>query len=88
MICNKCINKSECYDGNHELTRYGCEQNDWVCFAPVTNGDRIRAMTDDELADYACSFGFCVPNFFDISCREKANCKVCWIDWLKQEAKK
>ena len=57
---------------------------------PVTNADRIRAMTDEELAklfsdwvtdcdcnDVPCR-DFCLPNRFD--------CKMNWLDWLEQEA--
>ena len=52
----------------------------------VTNGDRIRNMSDEELARY----------FGDLSCHKQAsrevciaherNCEFCWLDWLKQEA--
>ena len=55
-----------------------------------TNADHIRAMTDEELAklfsywvtdcdcnDVPCR-DFCLPNRYD--------CKMNWLDWLKQEA--
>lgn len=49
---------------------------------PKTNADRIRAMTDDELADW-----------LSIYCRGKTppyepcrnSCEACWLDWLRQE---
>jgi hypothetical protein len=55
---------------------------------PMTNGDRIRAMTDEELALWV-----------DKWCRASENCIICpldfcpsdrglsWLDWLKQPAK-
>lgn len=49
-----------------------------------SNADRIRAMTDEELAVRLC--GTC-PNL-DAPCPEKEDgepdCKRCWLDWLKQ----
>ena len=53
---------------------------------PVTNADRIRSMTDEELAQYmgdVQTWGGC-PNHGARNCTE--NCADCWLDWLKQEA--
>ena len=53
---------------------------------PKTNADRIRAMTDEELAQYmgdVQTWGGC-PNHGARNCTE--NCADCWLDWLKQEA--
>ncbi len=53
----------------------------------MTNGDRIRAMTDEELAEYLCSFSFeqtCPPPY-DTPCVFDS-CEPCWSNWLKQEA--
>lgn len=56
---------------------------------PRTNADRIRAMTDEELAawisevtDDGC--GMCAPGHYD--CNGKDSCAPCWLEWLKQEA--
>ena len=59
-----------------------------VCPEIKTNGDRIRAMSDEELADFLrgfngmcethCPFGEC--GIHSLSCRDLA------IKWLKQEA--
>lgn len=61
---------------------------------PKTNGDRIRAMTDEGMAfELACSGcpkeHFIKDNEF-VDCpaeREpsKADCVKCWLDYLKQE---
>lgn len=68
------------YDGEH-----GCTD-----FAPRTNADRIRSMTDEELAD-----------FFRMFCCGMEDCADCqlhyedcpgsgefsaWINWLQQTA--
>ena len=57
-----------------------------------TNADRIRNMTDEELAkyiflilaDYAC------PPYQNMDSCKKKNatfdvCESCWLEWLKQE---
>ena len=55
----------------------GCEEK------KPSNADRIRAMTDEKLADTiahkadACLN--CTSDGLD-------TCKSCWLDWLKQEA--
>ena len=46
---------------------------------PMTNADRIRAMSDEELADFITNCG-CYDHARD--CR--ASCKDCTLDWLKQ----
>lgn len=47
---------------------------------PLTNGDRIRQMTDEELAehinDYICDHA---------ECRADIKCSECKMQWLKQE---
>ena len=58
----------------------------------VTNADRIRAMTDEELAEWAsiremCFIYHLLINDPDLrnKCRIYENCKDCWLEWLKQE---
>lgn len=53
---------------------------------PKTNADRIRSMTDEELAQYmgdVQTWGGC-PNHGARNCTE--NCADCWLDWLRKEA--
>lgn len=55
---------------------------------PFTNADRIRAMTDEELAELLNRMEpkFCHAGFdYMIGCLEDKDCVVCWLDWLKQE---
>jgi hypothetical protein len=53
-----------CFEGSHYKPK------------PVTNADRIRSMTDEELADY-------LRYYSDSYARYDMD----WLDWLKQEAK-
>lgn len=51
----------------------------------TTNADRIRAMTDDELADFMNrDISGCPPTG---DCNKASDdCKACWLDWLQQLA--
>lgn len=61
-----------------------------VGYVPITNGDKIRQMSDEELAAwFGASESFCPPG-----CYETNDCDACpeictghWMAWLKQEAK-
>ena len=50
---------------------------------PMTNADRIRAMTDEELADLFRYRG-CPPDRLTGKCVKVGVCEACWVDWLKQ----
>lgn len=57
-----------------------------------SNADRIRSMTDEELAEWAsiremCFIYHLLINDPDLrnKCRIYENCKDCWLEWLKQE---
>lgn len=71
---------------NEELER------DCMVFKPLTNADRIRAMTDEELAQTLCAMTDerCPPwRDEDPSiCHNHGVCHdgECWLKWLKQEA--
>lgn len=45
-----------------------------------TNADRIRSMTDEELAEFILK-----KRCTDRVC-PMTECFQCWLDWLKQEA--
>lgn len=51
----------------------------------LSNGDRIRAMSDEELAK-VISDGGCPPKISDIVCDTIDDCDTCWRNWLKQPA--
>lgn len=50
-----------------------------------TNADRIRAMTDEELAEFlpGKKFGYNCPPEHEGCLGE---CVPCWLKWLKQES--
>ena len=52
---------------------------------PMTNADRIRAMSDEELAEAIISIPMCVGTDDDKDC-EKDGCKDCFLNWLQQPA--
>lgn len=56
------------------------EDNNVPCKKPMTNGDRIRAMNDEGLAEFN---SFCP--FIDEECTRKG-CIACVLEWLKQPA--
>ncbi len=50
---------------------------------PKTNADRIRSMTDEELAEWLpFQMGACNMNE---KCGNDCTCDACWFDWLKRE---
>ena len=58
-----------------------------------THADRIRAMSDEELADYAYKVlgNYCCPPEREHATRSciidmKEDCDNCWLDWMRQEA--
>lgn len=54
----------------------------------ITNADRIRAMSDEELANWITSIEQDAPCPPDGSCScVKSNCMKGWLGWLQEEAK-
>ena len=45
-----------------------------------TNADKIRAMTDEALAEYLSEVHYC-PS--PSPCEPTKNCKDCWTEWLR-----
>lgn len=52
--------------------------------AEITNGDRIRSMTDEELAVQLEAF---ICDNVKLCRAEDISCTECALNWLKQEAK-
>lgn len=58
------------------------------CEKPMTNGDRIRAMSDEELADV---FDHVQGDAFLVGIGQRRNslypgASISWLDWLKKES--
>ena len=78
-FCDKCFY-------NHVLGERGIPPTEYEAKSkPITNADRIRAMSDEELARFMwnCAQPCCPP----INCAfKKCDAEKCWLKWLKQEA--
>ena len=66
----------------------------WKASKTKTNADRIRTMTDEELAEWICvhyrKTAWCSDFDEESIASGKCNptrCKVCVIDWLRKEVK-
>lgn len=54
---------------------------------PQTNADRIRAMSDDELADFINNHNICnIRTSYDCKISYCGVCSQCVLDWLQQPA--
>ena len=90
--CRICHNTS-CSNHGKDISFLG---DGWKCnYIPVpTNADRIRAMSDEELAKiinaFTAYFDECNRNLADTDCHNCELCKLCGlgkekaIDWLQQ----
>ena len=58
---------------------------DCAYFREMTNADKIRSMSDEELAEAIISIPMCVGTDDDKDC-EKDGCKDCFLNWLQQPA--
>ena len=87
----------ECAHHNPDFIDEVCLHCSWPEFAgepsnfkpkPITNADRIRAMTDEELAKwmaYKVECQYCSVR--SAWCTEsEASCRTNWLDWLEKEA--
>lgn len=93
--CKNCEHLGYLFDGDKVGERVWCGniadspvldmERDCEYYVPQTNADRIRSMTDEELAEVL--FGSCIEHMGVEECshHEKA-CKSCVLDWLKAES--
>lgn len=82
---NGCIYRTK--DGECDLYSEGGKYKVWCTLRECPSrtpsyADRIRAMTDEELAEFLAEYRCThkAPH-----CME-ANCAQCWLEWLRQEA--
>ena len=82
--CKGC--KYERYTENSEQCK-GCKQNAVDKYTRMTNADRIRAMSDEELAELLNIIEHeGIQSQFDfhcVHCLSKLDCKICWKSWLE-----
>ena len=87
-----------CPNCNGSIIRLGNKEKPFLCKTcnkwfsnkevtpKQTNADRIRSMTDEELAEWFGNMIYpecvCCPADNDGWCED---CKTKWLDWLKQE---
>lgn len=62
------------------------EQWDCEWRKPKTNGDRIRAMTDEELAMWINDVTTNALSVLALGSNKQTKTIFYWLDWLKQEA--
>lgn len=88
----KAIEKLATYENveKHGLPeRYEADAKDTPVEKPLTNADRIRSMTDEELAnllDEVETGSFMEDKYPCSECTEKINCDVCFLKWLRAES--
>lgn len=92
----RCPYKKQCSDSPEHTSFYEGTECDYfnqqVIHAPLTNADRIRAMSDEELAEFISrieigDFGQQVygKTFCDM-CKGQYECDDCRLWWLQQPA--
>lgn len=78
--CTKCIYNinNECKIGGWAIPKVGCPDGK---AKPMTNADRIRSMSDEELVSVLA----CPPTESSFYCAPSIVCDECILNWLKQE---
>lgn len=79
-ICKRCKYEVECLVSS--------ESDFCLNYAPrpLTNADRIRSMTDEELAEFLFHAWNNAAWCSEKDCPDEESCFPCWLNWLKQEA--
>ena len=88
------IGKQVEWDDDIDINRCDCPASAWDKYftpptAPKTNADRIRAMTDEELAEFLDDVQYREWEYRQENSREKGYFQSCvegWLNWLQQPA--
>lgn len=83
--CKNCVNLRNNWCEKVSDSPYENMERECVHFRHMTNADRIRATSDEELAEAIISIPMCVGTDDDKDC-EKDGCKDCFLNWLQQPA--
>ena len=86
--CRECKYGSECNTANAHGYKVGFCSFFTQKTKAQTNADRIRSMTDDELAKWLDSLDIICPSKErTYKCGNYDNCCGCLLEWLKEEVK-
>ena len=82
--CKECYNM-DCIFVTGE--REDIDTSECADFRSMTNADRIRSMTDEELAEFMRPWNSGCPRWKEnpLPCSDWDNCGECWLKWLKEE---
>jgi len=76
--------------GENSISGYTCKEcnGSGQIEVSMTNADRIRAMSDEELAAYLLGISTAECPFKEVRCDiyKDKTCAKCWADWLQQPA--
>ena len=92
MTCMQCKHMTECKDDAFANDAKFCPNESakyCIGFEPFTNADRIRDMSDEQLAKFIGHNSLCdqIQNDNDAWCKKQRVCEGCLVEWLKQPAK-
>lgn len=82
-----------CRYEHHDIQDYPCNKCAYSYidkYEPKTNADRIRNMSDEELAEFMSENTSCY--YCKVQCEDRPNsptessCNFRWLDWLQSEA--
>lgn len=82
MKCRECPDYREC-NKKHDLRRYRKHCAKAKEQKVFTNGDRYRAMSDEEMAEALSEVDVCPTRADRTLCGEREGCKRCWLDYLR-----
>lgn len=98
MICPECNGKGETIyyvETDRDENSVTVERRKGICRTcngsgekPQTNADRIRAMSDEEMAKFIGHNSLCdqIQNDNGAWCKKQSVCEGCLVEWLKQPA--
>lgn len=81
MKCDSCVKKNDCI-GYGKTPCCGA----YVSEKKPTNADRIRSMSDEELADFVGTYFSCEYNCAAMTDNCDQNCGKVILEWLQSEA--
>lgn len=88
-VCKHIRGDGICVLHSEPFYKEPCSEGPCNDYEPLTNADRIRTMTDKELAEYHAEKCGCPHDPVVFGCRMATiGCIGCWLDWLKQKVER